>query len=76
MPRLTLEWTSYENKSSHGDELSAIARRLSCIPRLDGFQSSEDGSHHGTEIERYYDEVYGAFEKAGYEVRPGPKLEE
>ena len=42
----------------------------------DGYPTSEDGSHNGTAIKRYYDEVYGAFEKAGYEVRPGPKLEQ
>ncbi|KAL1994990.1 hypothetical protein VTN49DRAFT_1177 [Thermomyces lanuginosus] len=42
----------------------------------DGYSKSEDGSHNGTALERYYNEVYGAFEKQGYEVRPRPKLEE
>ncbi|KAL1995918.1 hypothetical protein VTN49DRAFT_784 [Thermomyces lanuginosus] len=42
----------------------------------DGYPYSEDGSLNGTGLQKYYDEVYGAFEKAGYEVRPGPKLEE
>ncbi|KAL1991244.1 hypothetical protein VTN49DRAFT_5748 [Thermomyces lanuginosus] len=41
----------------------------------DGYAYSEDGSLAGTNLQRYYDEVYGAFEKAGYETRPGPKLE-
>lgn len=43
---------------------------------LDGYPYSEDGSYKGTGLERYYTEVYGAFEMAGYEVRPGPKLEQ
>ena len=43
---------------------------------LDGYPHSEDGSLNGTGLQRYYDEVYGAFEKAGYEVSPGPKLEQ
>ncbi|KAL1991241.1 hypothetical protein VTN49DRAFT_5745 [Thermomyces lanuginosus] len=42
----------------------------------DGYPYSEDGSFNGTDVQKYYDEVYGAFEKAGYECRPGPKLEE
>ncbi|KAL1970930.1 hypothetical protein VTN77DRAFT_2764 [Rasamsonia byssochlamydoides] len=37
---------------------------------------SEDGSVKGTALERYYDEVLSAFEKAGYPPRPGPYLEE
>ncbi|KAL1994558.1 hypothetical protein VTN49DRAFT_2028 [Thermomyces lanuginosus] len=42
----------------------------------DGYPTSEDGSHKGTGLQRFYDEVYGAFEGAGYEVRPGIKLEQ
>ncbi|KAL1991213.1 hypothetical protein VTN49DRAFT_5717 [Thermomyces lanuginosus] len=42
----------------------------------DGYPTSEDGSFKGTALQRYYDEVYSAFEKAGVEVRPGPKLEQ
>ncbi|KAL1971475.1 hypothetical protein VTN31DRAFT_2096 [Thermomyces dupontii] len=42
----------------------------------DGYPISDDGSIDGTGLRRYYDEVYSAFEKAGYEVRPGPKLEQ
>ncbi|KAL1995256.1 hypothetical protein VTN49DRAFT_1443 [Thermomyces lanuginosus] len=41
----------------------------------DGYPVSEDGSIEGTGLERYYKEVYGAFEEAGYDARPGPKLE-
>ncbi|KAL1975347.1 hypothetical protein VTN31DRAFT_3739 [Thermomyces dupontii] len=37
---------------------------------------SPDGSLNGTALQQYYDEIYGAFEDAGYEVRPGPKLEQ
>ncbi|KAL1961874.1 hypothetical protein VTN77DRAFT_954 [Rasamsonia byssochlamydoides] len=37
---------------------------------------SEDGSLKGTALERYYDEVLSAFEKAGYPTRPGPYLKE
>ena len=37
---------------------------------------SEDGSLKDTALERYFNEVYGAFEKEGYEVGPGPKLEQ
>lgn len=37
---------------------------------------SEDGSTKNTSIEQYYDIVIGAFEKAGYETRPGPNLEQ
>lgn len=37
---------------------------------------SDDDSLKGTCLEKYYREVYGAFEMAGYEVCPGPKLEE
>ncbi|KAL1989554.1 hypothetical protein VTN49DRAFT_6751 [Thermomyces lanuginosus] len=42
----------------------------------DDYLVSSDGSLEGTGLQRYYDEVYGAFEKAGIEVRPGPKLEQ
>ncbi|KAL1994794.1 hypothetical protein VTN49DRAFT_981 [Thermomyces lanuginosus] len=42
----------------------------------DGYPYSEDGSLDDTGLQRYFNEAYGAFEKAGYEVRPGPKLEE
>ncbi|KAL1991215.1 hypothetical protein VTN49DRAFT_5719 [Thermomyces lanuginosus] len=42
----------------------------------DGYPTSEDGSFDGTALKRYFDEVYGAFEEAGYEARPGPKLEQ
>ncbi|KAL1991401.1 hypothetical protein VTN49DRAFT_5393 [Thermomyces lanuginosus] len=42
----------------------------------DGYPYSEDGSLNGTKLQLYYDEVIGAFEKAGYEVGPGPKLEQ
>ena len=42
----------------------------------DAYPISEDGSLDGTGLQRYYDEVYGAFEEAGYEVHPGPKLEQ
>ncbi|KAL1996409.1 hypothetical protein VTN49DRAFT_174 [Thermomyces lanuginosus] len=41
----------------------------------DGYATSQDGSLNGTGLQRYYDEVLSAFEKAGYETRPGPKLE-
>ena len=41
----------------------------------DGYPLSEDGSLKDTGLERYYNEVYGAFEEAGYEVPPGIKLE-
>ncbi|KAL1990221.1 hypothetical protein VTN49DRAFT_6060 [Thermomyces lanuginosus] len=41
-----------------------------------GYPISEDGSLDGTALQRYYQEVYGAFETAGYEVAPGPKLEQ
>ncbi|KAL1990673.1 hypothetical protein VTN49DRAFT_6512 [Thermomyces lanuginosus] len=34
-----------------------------------------DSSLKDTGLHRYYDEVCSAFEEAGYEVRPGPKLE-
>ncbi|KAL1974257.1 hypothetical protein VTN31DRAFT_5817 [Thermomyces dupontii] len=40
----------------------------------DGYPMSPDGSLNGTALQQYYDEVYGAFEEAGYEVRPGSKL--
>ncbi|KAL1976929.1 hypothetical protein VTN31DRAFT_3211 [Thermomyces dupontii] len=40
----------------------------------DLYPISEDGSLDGTGLQRYYDEVYGAFEEAGYETRPGVKL--
>ncbi|KAL1961504.1 hypothetical protein VTN77DRAFT_1665 [Rasamsonia byssochlamydoides] len=36
---------------------------------------SEDGSTKGTSIEQYYDVVPRAYTEAGYEVRPGPRLE-
>ncbi|KAL1995514.1 hypothetical protein VTN49DRAFT_1701 [Thermomyces lanuginosus] len=42
----------------------------------DGCPFSEDDSFNGTALQRYYDEVLGAFEKAGYGVRPGPNLEQ
>ncbi|KAL1972072.1 hypothetical protein VTN31DRAFT_7291 [Thermomyces dupontii] len=42
----------------------------------DGYPISEDGSLNGTAFERYYNEVYGAFEEAGYDVRPGVRLEQ
>ncbi|KAL1995257.1 hypothetical protein VTN49DRAFT_1444 [Thermomyces lanuginosus] len=41
----------------------------------DGYPTSEDGSHKGTGLDRYYNEVYSTFEEIGYDVRPGPKLE-
>ncbi|KAL1993061.1 hypothetical protein VTN49DRAFT_3818 [Thermomyces lanuginosus] len=41
----------------------------------DGYPYSEDGSLNDTQLQKYYDEIYGAFETAGYETRPGPKLE-
>ena len=37
----------------------------------DGYPISQYGSIDGTGLRRYYDEVYGAFESAGYEVWPG-----
>ncbi|KAL1978499.1 hypothetical protein VTN31DRAFT_1358 [Thermomyces dupontii] len=37
---------------------------------------SPDGSLNGTALQQYYNEIYGAFEDVGYEVRPGPKLEQ
>ncbi|KAL1991511.1 hypothetical protein VTN49DRAFT_4819 [Thermomyces lanuginosus] len=42
----------------------------------DGYPLSEDGSLDGTALQRYFNEVYGAFAEAGVEVRPGPKLEQ
>lgn len=36
---------------------------------------SEDGSLDGTDIEKYYKALLPAFEKAGYNTRPGPSLE-
>ena len=42
----------------------------------DGYPISEDGSLEGTALKKYYDEVYSAFEEAGCEIRPGPKLEQ
>lgn len=36
---------------------------------------SEDGSTKGTPLEQYYTVVLPAYEKAGVEMRPGPKLE-
>ena len=41
----------------------------------DAFPFSEDDSLNDTGFLRYYKEVYGSFEEAGYEVRPGTKLE-
>ncbi|KAL1994832.1 hypothetical protein VTN49DRAFT_1019 [Thermomyces lanuginosus] len=41
-----------------------------------GYPYSEDGSLDGTALQRYFDNVYGAFEEAGYDARPGVKLEE
>ncbi|KAL1989585.1 hypothetical protein VTN49DRAFT_6782 [Thermomyces lanuginosus] len=46
------------------------------IQDYDGYPYSEDGSFKGTELQRYYDEVFSAFDDAGYETRPGPKLEQ
>ncbi|KAL1989516.1 hypothetical protein VTN49DRAFT_6713 [Thermomyces lanuginosus] len=37
---------------------------------------SPDDSLDGTGFQRYYDELQNAFEEAGYEVSPGPKLEQ
>lgn len=37
---------------------------------------SDDGSTKGTNIEQYYFHIVKAFEKAGYEARPGPKLKQ
>ncbi|KAL1994731.1 hypothetical protein VTN49DRAFT_918 [Thermomyces lanuginosus] len=42
----------------------------------DDYPNSEDDSLNDTWLQRYYDEVYGAFEEAGYEVRPGVRLEQ
>ncbi|KAL1995490.1 hypothetical protein VTN49DRAFT_1677 [Thermomyces lanuginosus] len=42
----------------------------------DGYPSSADGSFNGTALQRYFDELNGAFEEAGDEVRPGPRLEQ
>lgn len=42
----------------------------------DGYPTSEDGSVNGTGFQQYYNELYCASEKAGYETRPGPKLEQ
>ncbi|KAL1994552.1 hypothetical protein VTN49DRAFT_2022 [Thermomyces lanuginosus] len=42
----------------------------------DGNPYSEDDSLEGTGLQRYYDEIHGAFAKAGYDVCPGPKLEQ
>ena len=42
----------------------------------DGYPLSEDGSIEDTGFKRYYNKVFSAFEKAGYETRPGPKLEQ
>ncbi|KAL1993936.1 hypothetical protein VTN49DRAFT_2605 [Thermomyces lanuginosus] len=42
----------------------------------DAYPISQDGSLSGTDLEKYYNEVYGAFEKTGVEVRPGIKLEQ
>ncbi|KAL2000617.1 hypothetical protein VTN02DRAFT_2860 [Thermoascus thermophilus] len=35
---------------------------------------SDDGSTKGTAIEQYYIHIVGAFERQGYEPRPGPKF--
>jgi hypothetical protein len=37
---------------------------------------SEDGTTKGSGIERYYEALIPAFEKAGYNTRPGPHLEQ
>lgn len=37
---------------------------------------SNDGSTEGTWLKQYQELVIDAFEKAGYEANPGPKLEE
>ncbi|KAL1966353.1 hypothetical protein VTN77DRAFT_4495 [Rasamsonia byssochlamydoides] len=42
----------------------------------DAMLKSEDGTTKGTAIERFYNEVLSAFEKAGYCTRPGPSLEQ
>lgn len=42
----------------------------------DVYPNSPDGSVDGTWFRQYYDEVSGAFEEAGYDVRPGIKLEQ
>jgi len=41
----------------------------------DAMMYSEDGSTKGTSIERYWEYVIPAFEKAGITIRPGPNLE-
>lgn len=43
---------------------------------FDGYPTSEDGRFNGTALQRFYDEVCDGFERAGYEVHPGPKLEQ
>ena len=42
----------------------------------DPYPISEDGSVEGTGFKQFYDEVYSTYEEIGYEVRPGPKLEQ
>ncbi|KAL1991441.1 hypothetical protein VTN49DRAFT_5433 [Thermomyces lanuginosus] len=42
----------------------------------DCYPFSEDGSLDGTALQKYQNEINKAFEKAGYEMRPGPKLKE
>ncbi|KAL1994792.1 hypothetical protein VTN49DRAFT_979 [Thermomyces lanuginosus] len=42
----------------------------------DGYPHSEDGSLDDTAILRCYHELYSAFDQAGYETRPGIKLEQ
>ena len=42
----------------------------------DAYPLSEDDSLKDTGFKRFYDEVIGAFEDAGYEARPGAKLEQ
>ena len=42
----------------------------------DAYPLSGDGSLDDTGFKRFYDEVIGAFEDAGYEARPGAKLEQ
>lgn len=37
---------------------------------------SEDGTLKGTNLEKFIAECINAFEKAGYETRPGPNLEQ
>ena len=42
----------------------------------DGYPITQDGSLSGTRLQEFFNEVYGTFEEAGYEVRSGVKLEQ